>query len=73
MSHLTPATVQAFDLRAGAAMVVAALAAKGTSEILNVQYIERGYEDIIGKLRSLGADIESREYNNEEFIQRQIG
>ena len=73
VSHLTPATVQAFDLRAGAAMVVAALAAKGTSVILNVQYIERGYEDIIGKLRSLGADIESREYNNEEFIQRQIG
>ena len=73
VSHLSPATVQAFDLRAGAAMVVAALAAKGTSEILNVQYIERGYEDIIGKLRSLGADIENREYNSEEFIQRQIG
>jgi UDP-N-acetylglucosamine 1-carboxyvinyltransferase len=54
-------------------MVVAALAANGTSEILNVQYIERGYEDIIGKLRSLGADIESVEYSDEEFIQRQIG
>ena len=39
VSHLTPAAVQAFDLRAGAAMVVAALAAAGTSEILNVQYI----------------------------------
>ncbi len=65
VSHLTPATVQAFDLRAGAAMVVAALAAIGTSEILNVQYIERGYEDIIGKLRALGADIRSVEYSDE--------
>ena len=73
VSHLTPATVQAFDLRAGAAMVVAALAATGTSEILNVQYIERGYEDIIGKLRSLGADIESVEYGNEPITVRQIG
>ena len=74
VSHLTPATVQAFDLRAGAAMVVAALAAKGTSEILNVQYIERGYEDIIGKLRALGADIESVEYREEQTdAPRRIG
>ena len=72
--HLNPATVQAFDLRAGAAMVVAALAAPGVSEILNVQYIERGYEDIIGKLRSLGADIESVEYRDEVYAApRQIG
>ncbi len=73
VSHLTSATVQAFDLRAGAAMVVAALAAVGTSEILNVQYIERGYEDIVGKLRSLGADIESVEYDDEAPAVRQIG
>jgi UDP-N-acetylglucosamine 1-carboxyvinyltransferase len=74
VSHLKPATVQAFDLRAGAAMVVATLAAPGTSEITGVQYIERGYEDIVGKLRSLGADIQSVEYSDdEEFIQRQIG
>ena len=39
-------------------MVIAALAAHGTSEISNVQYIERGYEDIIEKLRSLGANIQ---------------
>ncbi len=72
--RLTPATVQAFDLRAGAAMVVAALAAAGKSEILNVQYIERGYEDIIGKLRALGADIESVEYGDESAAApRQIG
>lgn len=73
VSHLTAATVQAFDLRAGAAMVVAALAATGTSEILNVQYIERGYEDITGKLRALGARIESVEYDEDEPLRRQIG
>ena len=44
-------------MRAGAALVIAALAAEGESEISNVQYIERGYEDIVGKLRAVGADI----------------
>ncbi|MCR5826717.1 MAG: UDP-N-acetylglucosamine 1-carboxyvinyltransferase [Oscillospiraceae bacterium] len=74
VSHLSGATVQAFDLRAGAAMVVAALAAKGSSEIRNVQYIERGYEDIIGKLRALGADIRSVDYSEERAeFPRQIG
>ena len=73
VSHLSSACIQAFDLRAGAAMIVAALAANGASEILNVQYIERGYEDIVGKLRSLGADIRSVEYADPEFAARQIG
>ena len=57
VDHLTGAPVKAYDLRAGAAMVIAALAAHGVSEITGVQYIERGYEDIIGKLRLLGARI----------------
>ena len=57
VDHLTAASVQAYDLRAGAAMVIAALAAEGTSEVSNVHYIERGYEDIIGKLAGIGADI----------------
>ena len=61
VDHLTAASVQAYDLRAGAAMVIAALAADGVSEVSNVHYIERGYEDIIGKLRNLGAKIESVE------------
>ena len=39
------------------ALVIAALAAHGTTEISHVQYIERGYEDIVGKLRAVGADI----------------
>jgi UDP-N-acetylglucosamine 1-carboxyvinyltransferase len=45
------------DLRAGAAMVVAALAVDGTSEIDETSYIERGYENIVEKLQALGADI----------------
>ena len=57
VDHLTGAPIQACDLRAGAALVIAALAAKGESEISCVQYIERGYEDIVDKLRALGADI----------------
>ena len=59
VDHLTGAPIQASDLRAGAALVIAALAAKGCSEITQVQYIERGYEDIVSKLRALGADIQS--------------
>ena len=54
---MNAASVQAYDLRAGAAMVIAALAAEGTSEVSNVHYIERGYEDIVGKLTALGARI----------------
>ena len=49
--------VRACDLRAGAAMVIAALAADGTTTIEDAHYIERGYEDIIGKLTALGANI----------------
>ena len=49
--------VRACDLRAGAAMVIAGLCAQGVTELSQVQFIERGYEDIIGKLCALGADI----------------
>ena len=45
------------DLRAGAAMVIAALAANGTTVIDDIYHIERGYEDLVGKLRAVGADI----------------
>ena len=61
VDHLTGAPIQAYDLRAGAALVIAALAAQGRSEISNVQYIERGYEDIVSKLRAIGADIRAVE------------
>lgn len=54
---LKSAPVEACDLRAGAALIVAALGAKGQTEIKNTRYIERGYEDIVGKLTALGANI----------------
>ena len=57
VDKLTPAPLRALDLRAGAAMVVAALIADGTSEIEEIGHIERGYENIVEKLRGLGADI----------------
>lgn len=54
---LTAAPVKATDLRAGAAMIIAALQINGTTEISNIQFIERGYENVIEKFRALGADI----------------
>ncbi len=54
---LRGARVTATDLRAGAALVIAALAAEGETEIFNVDNIRRGYVDIVGKLRALGADV----------------
>jgi len=54
---LTGATVFAHDLRAGAALVIAGLSAQGTTVVEDIHYVERGYEDLIGKLTALGADI----------------
>ena len=54
---LTGAQVNAIDLRAGAAVVLAGLAAEGKTEVSNVKYIDRGYENFVEKLQSLGADI----------------
>lgn len=55
--RLTGATVRACDLRAGAAMVIAGLAAEGQTVIEEIQHIERGYEGLVDKLRRVGADI----------------
>lgn len=57
VTGLSAAPVKATDLRAGAAMLIAALMANGTTEIEEIYHIERGYEDIIQKLQSLGANI----------------
>ena len=57
VGKLHGAPVSATDLRAGAAMVIAGLAADGTTEVDNIVYIERGYEKIDEKFRGLGADI----------------
>ena len=58
VDHLTGAPVHACDLRAGAAMVIAGLAAQGVTEIDGIHHIERGYETIVEKLANLGADIQ---------------
>ena len=57
-NQLTGSSVKATDLRAGAALVIAGLMASGTTEITNVEYILRGYSDIIDKLTQLGAEIQ---------------
>ncbi len=51
-------SVKAPDLRAGAALVIAGLASRGRVEISDIHHIERGYEDLTGRLRALGAEIE---------------
>ena len=66
VEHLSGAQIEACDLRAGAAMIIAALAAYGTSEITGVQYIERGYESVIEKFRKLGGNITAVEVPDEE-------
>ncbi len=55
--ELLPAPVQAMDLRAGAALVLAAVCTNGVSEITDIDHIERGYENIVDKLMGLGVDI----------------
>ena len=62
------ASVTAPDLRAGAALVIAALAAEGFSTIDQIHYIERGYEDFPEKLASLGAQI--RKVSNPEELKK---
>lgn len=56
--QLVGAEVNATDLRAGAALVLAGLVAEGTTTIGNIYHIDRGYNDFVGKMRSLGANIE---------------
>lgn len=55
--RLSGAPVRAHDIRAGAAMVVAGLAAEGTTVITGVHHIDRGYDDLVGRLTAVGADI----------------
>jgi UDP-N-acetylglucosamine 1-carboxyvinyltransferase len=58
VSSLSGAPVEATDLRAGAALVVAGLAAEGKTIVKSIQYIDRGYEDLDFKLRAIGARIQ---------------
>ncbi len=63
---LKGASVTAVDLRAGVAMIIAGLCAEGTTEIGNIHLIERGYDDVVGKFASLGADIKKITVPDEE-------
>ena len=72
VDHLTGAPVHACDLRAGAAMIIAGLAARGVTEIDGIHHIERGYETIVEKLAAVGADIRTVTVPDEES-QSQVG
>lgn len=65
VSELLGSPVKAFDLRAGAAMIIAGLMAHGKTEIYDIQHIERGYENIVEKFRALGANIK-HEFDNKK-------
>lgn len=60
IERLSSAPVQVPDIRAGAALVLSGLCAEGVTEVYDAGHIERGYEDFVGKMRSLGAEIEVR-------------
>lgn len=64
--ELKGAPVKATDLRAGAALIIAGLAASGETTVEEIQHIERGYEDIVSKLSMLGADIKKVSYESKE-------
>lgn len=57
VKRLEGCEVKATDLRAGAALIIAGLLADGTTTVENIQYIDRGYEDVVAKFAALGADI----------------
>ncbi len=58
VARLKAAEVSATDLRAGAALIIAGLNAEGETKVAGVEKIERGYDDIVGKLKSIGAEVE---------------
>ena len=62
VENLKGAPVSSTDLRAGAALIIAGLCAKGTTEIDNIEYIDRGYAGVVEKLRAVGADIKRVRY-----------
>lgn len=66
VTELTGAPVRADDLRAGAAMIIAGLCARGTTEIEDIVYIDRGYENYVEKFRDLGADIYRKNFADDE-------
>ena len=71
-TRLTGAPVMACDLRAGAAMVIAGMCASGVTQVEDIHYIERGYENYVGKLRQLGADIEIVSFPDEQDASEKV-
>ena len=71
-TRLTGAPVMACDLRAGAAMVIAGMCASGVTQVEDIHYIERGYENFVGKLRRLGADIEIVSFPDEQDASEKV-
>ncbi len=65
VDYLTGVNVKATDLRAGAAMIIAGLVARGETTVENILYIDRGYEDVVEKFSNLGADIKRVEVKDE--------
>ena len=72
VEQLKGAPVRADDLRAGAAMIIAGLIAKGTTEIEEISHIDRGYENIVEKLTGLGADIRRVDRPEPDDISRAV-
>ena len=71
-TRLTGAPVMACDLRAGAAMVIAGMCASGVTQVEDIHYIERGYENFVGKLRRLGANIEIVSFPDEQDASEKV-
>ena len=69
VKKLHGAKVMATDLRAGAGLIIAALAAEGETEIYGTQHIDRGYENLLGKLCAIGAEITRVAITEEEYNQ----
>jgi len=72
VGRLTGAPVRACDLRAGAAMMIAGLMAHGVTEVEDIMHIERGYEGIVEKFASLGADIRRVEYPDKDEMREAL-
>jgi UDP-N-acetylglucosamine 1-carboxyvinyltransferase len=66
VARLSGAPVKAHDIRAGAAMVVAGLAADGETTVTGVHHIDRGYDNLVGRLRAVGAEIERIEVDPDQ-------
>ncbi|MGN0523442.1 MAG: UDP-N-acetylglucosamine 1-carboxyvinyltransferase [Eubacterium sp.] len=69
VEQLAGVKVKATDLRAGAAMIIAGMVADGTTTVENIQYVDRGYEDVVIKLSALGADIKRVKVDESATVQ----